>query len=131
MKWLLAALMTLTPGSPWLMKWAAVRKVRQHMGSDAPDTSAVDGAIRSSRRVYYFHAAYCGPCKTLLPFIDELRQAHPNLIKVDVEQYAALAQAFGVSATPSFIVVTENRVTEAKIGSPSKTWIRNTLEGNS
>ena len=41
MKWLLAVLMILTPGSPWLMKWAAVRKVRQHMGSDAPDTSAV------------------------------------------------------------------------------------------
>jgi thiol-disulfide isomerase/thioredoxin len=130
MKWLLALLMILTPGSPWFMKWAATRKVHQHVGSEAPDTSAVDGFVSASRRVYYFHAPYCGPCKAMMPFIDEVRQTHPNLIKVDVSQHAALAQAFGVSATPSFIVVTDNHVTEAKIGSPRKAWIRNMLGDN-
>lgn len=127
LKFLVIIPLMLTPGSPWIMKWLAQRQARKKLGRQTPDTSAVDNGDQSARKLYYFHAPFCGPCQAMMPMIDRLQQDFPNLIKIDTTQHEALAQAFGVSATPVFVVVTDNHVTEVKVGAQRESWIRSKL----
>lgn len=127
LKWLLILPLMLIPGSPWFMKWYAQHQAQKNVGRPAPDTSSVDGHNQMPRKLYYFHAPYCSPCQAMMPMIDKLRQDHPNLIKIDVTEHEALAQAFGVSATPVFIVVSDNQVSEVKVGAQRESWIRSKL----
>jgi len=59
--------------------------------------------------------------------IDRLKQDFPYLIKIDVTRHEALAQAFGVSATPVFIIVDDGLISEVKVGAVRETWLRNRL----
>jgi len=128
MKWIKLILIMMTPGAPWIMKWLATREAAQHLGKPVPDTSMVDGGSPANpTRVYYFHAPYCGPCQTMMPMIDALRTEYPNLIKVDVTDHPAVAQAFGVSATPAFIVIRQNAVSEVKMGTRNIAWLKQRL----
>lgn len=128
MKWIKLILLMITPGAPWIMKWLATREASQYLGKPVPDTSSVDGnSLPSSTRVYYFHAQYCGPCQTMMPMIDALRTEYQNLIKIDVTVHPDLARAFGVSATPAFIVTRNNAVSEVKMGTRNAAWLKQRL----
>jgi thioredoxin len=56
-----------------------------------------------------FYADWCGPCKQIAPMYEQLSQqlTRPNKIsftKIDVDQQAELASAYGVTAMPTFMV---------------------------
>jgi thiol-disulfide isomerase/thioredoxin len=108
-------------------QWSVLAQAKRCQGKPAPDTSTVDGGINADKRVYFFHAAHCGPCKAITPLVDRVRQEFPNLIKVDVAANLELAQAFGIAATPSFIVVCDGVVSEVKLGGVSASWLRERL----
>ncbi|MEJ2397276.1 MAG: thioredoxin family protein [Gammaproteobacteria bacterium] len=130
MKWLKLLViipLMLTPGSPWIMKWLAQYQSRKKLGRQAPDTSEVDGSTQAAHKLYYFHAPYCSPCQAMMPMIDSLKRDFPNLIKIDITQHESLAQAFGVSATPVFMVVDDGQINEVKVGSVRESWIRQRL----
>lgn len=110
-----------------LWQWHVLRQAKRCEGKPAPDTSSVDGEVKANKRVYFFHAAHCGPCKAITPLVDQVRQEFPNLIKVDVAANLELAQAFGIAATPSFIVVCDDVVSEVKLGGVSASWLRERL----
>jgi thioredoxin 1 len=54
-----------------------------------------------------FSAAWCGPCKVILPYIQELAKgdlsAHIAFCKVDVDDTPDVAEYCGVSAMPTFM----------------------------
>ena len=63
----------------------------------------------SSIVVADFYADWCGPCKQIAPMYEQLSQqlTRPNKIsftKINVDQQAELASAYGVSAMPTFMV---------------------------
>lgn len=112
-----------------LMQYLVARRARQIEGRSAPDTGALDGeAHGDSRRVYYFYSAHCGPCRASTPIVDRVRQAHRNLIKVDVARHVDLARAFGIAATPSFIAVEDGVITKVRLGGLSEAQILGLLE---
>lgn len=133
MKWLKLLILLplmMIPGSPWIMKWLAQYQSRKKLGRQAPDTREVNDGVSESHKLYYFHAPYCSPCQAMMPMIDSLRQEFPNLIKIDVTQHETLAQAFGVSATPVFMVVDDELINEVKVGAVRASWLRERLAGN-
>jgi len=53
-----------------------------------------------------FYAAWCGPCKTIAPILDDLAKEYDGQIyiyKVDTEAEQELAGAFGIRSIPSIL----------------------------
>mmetsp|Transcript_15266 Transcript_15266/g.46133 ORF Transcript_15266/g.46133 Transcript_15266/m.46133 type:complete len:122 (-) Transcript_15266:973-1338(-) len=53
-----------------------------------------------------FTAQWCGPCRTIGPYFDDLAPQFPNVkfIKVDVDKLEKVAQGAGITAMPTFHV---------------------------
>ncbi len=56
----------------------------------------------------------------MTPVVDQLRSSHRNLIKIDVAEALPLARAFGITATPSFVLVENGKIAQIKIGAMSE-----------
>lgn len=50
-------------------------------------------------------AQWCGPCKAIAPFVDELSRKYPlvNFVKVDVDEAEEVAKSLSVRAMPTFV----------------------------
>ncbi|OQE90379.1 hypothetical protein PENNAL_c0012G06192 [Penicillium nalgiovense] len=78
--------------------------------------------LGSSRLVVAdFHADWCGPCKAIAPAYNSLatQLSRPNAItftKINVDHQQELAQAYGVTAMPTFIVFKNGRVNQTVKG---------------
>ncbi|KAF2753144.1 thioredoxin-domain-containing protein [Pseudovirgaria hyperparasitica] len=64
-----------------------------------------------------FHATWCGPCKTIAPTFNQLAasETKPGRIifaKVDVDAQPGIAQKYGVSAMPTFLILKRSSVIE-------------------
>lgn len=59
----------------------------------------------------YFSAAWCGPCKTLSPIMNEV-SAQISVEKIDVDLDYETAQKYGVRNIPTVVLV--DGVTEVK-----------------
>ncbi|HTD94699.1 MAG TPA: thioredoxin [Chitinophagaceae bacterium] len=60
-----------------------------------------------------FHAEWCSPCKAMSPVVKEVAQAlqgKARVIKVDIDQSSAAAQAYQVQAVPTFIVFRNGKI---------------------
>ncbi|MCF8714407.1 thioredoxin [Joostella atrarenae] len=54
-----------------------------------------------------FYADWCGPCQTMMPVLDEVKQAmgnNINIIKVNVDKNQELAGRFQVRGVPTFMI---------------------------
>lgn len=69
-----------------------------------------------------FFATWCGPCKMLAPVLSELSDEHPELkiVKIDVDEDPALAQAFGVTSIPTLVAVKGGEVVATSVGYAEK-----------
>ena len=68
-------------------------------------TGEFNTAIAANKlTVVDFFAEWCGPCKNIAPFIDQLAAKYPHVafVKVDVDQQQDIAQQQGVKAMPTF-----------------------------
>lgn len=60
-----------------------------------------------SRKVYYFTAAWCKPCKTFGPIVESVREQLKKDItieKIDIEQNPYLVEEFGIASVPTVLV---------------------------
>eukprot|EP01119_Soliformovum_irregulare_P010512 TRINITY_DN2596_c0_g1_i1.p1 TRINITY_DN2596_c0_g1~~TRINITY_DN2596_c0_g1_i1.p1 ORF type:complete len:122 (+),score=36.60 TRINITY_DN2596_c0_g1_i1:49-366(+) len=68
--------------------------------------SRFDTAISSGSQlvVVDYYATWCGPCKRISPFLDQLSEKMTNVtfIKVDVDELEDVAKAQEISAMPTF-----------------------------
>lgn len=67
-----------------------------------------------------FWAEWCGPCKRLAPFLENLQADNPelNIVKVSVDECPALAQKYGVRSIPHLVVIKDGEVMRQFSGNP-------------
>ena len=115
-----------------LFQFFISHQAKRALGMHAPDTTAVDGAaFNMPRKVYYFYAKHCEHCRTMTPIVDQLRATYPNLIKINIDEFKAIAQTFKIVATPSLIVVEEGIIRKILLGSQSEKKLKAILEAAS
>ncbi|MDO5346659.1 MAG: thioredoxin [Lachnospiraceae bacterium] len=77
-----------------------------------------------------FYADWCGPCRMVSPFIDEIAEENPQYFvgKINVDQEPELAQTFGVSSIPMLVVMKHGKIVLQSSGAKSKAEILAMLE---
>jgi len=65
-----------------------------------------------------FHATWCGPCHAIAPKFESLSKEYQQVVfcKCDVDDASDVAQAYNVSAMPTFIFVKGDTVVETVRG---------------
>ncbi len=72
-----------------------------------------------------FWAPWCGPCRMVLPIVEELAQelTDVKVCKVNVDEEQELAARFRVMTIPTLIVFKEGKAVNTSIGAKSKAEI--------
>jgi len=110
-----------------LLQWVMYHQSKRNEGKIAPDTSEIDNLACHSLRIYYFYSSNCGPCRKMTPLVDQVREQHTNLIKVNISEHAQIARDFGVAGVPCFALVFDGRIAKVKLGRVSESWLMQSL----
>ncbi|MGB0932726.1 MAG: thioredoxin [Lishizhenia sp.] len=60
-----------------------------------------------------FHATWCGPCQTMHPVVDDLKNEFKEtlrIIKIDVDKNAALSSKYKVQSVPTFLLFKQGEI---------------------
>ena len=77
-----------------------------------------------------FWAPWCGPCRMVSPVVDEIANENPDIFvgKVNVDEEAELAQAFGVMSIPLLVVLKDGKIVNKSVGARPKQQILELLK---
>ena len=78
-----------------------------------------------------FWATWCGPCKMVLPIIDELGDdfaGRAKVGKINVDEQMELAQQFKVMTIPTIMIFKNGEVVDKSVGTKSKADFAQMLE---
>jgi len=69
-----------------------------------------------------FWAPWCGPCRMVVPIVDEIARENPDIKvgKVNVDEEIELAKQFKVMSIPSLFVLKDGEVVNKAVGARSK-----------
>ena len=74
-----------------------------------------------------FYADWCGPCRMLVPILDEISKDH-TVYKVNVDNESDLAQNYGIMSIPCMIVFQDGKEVNRLVGLHSKADILELLK---
>jgi len=78
-----------------------------------------DSTISNGIALVDFWAGWCGYCRMMKPVIEELARNYEGVIKVadvNVDSEAELAERFGVTTLPTFVVFNDGKEVDRKEG---------------
>lgn len=72
-----------------------------------------------------FWASWCGPCKMLMPVIEQLAEelTDVKVCKVNVDEQPALAGRFNIMSIPTLVVIKDGQTVNTSVGVQSKAAI--------
>jgi thioredoxin 1 len=99
------------------------------------DTSFEADVLRSPVPVVVdFWAEWCGPCKTIAPYLEELAADKSELLvvaKVNIDDNPLTPTKFGVRGIPTLMLFRNGEIAATKVGAMPKTklfeWVEESL----
>ena len=81
------------------------------------DTEQFDTEVLQSKEpvLVDFWATWCGPCQMLAPVLEEIAKDH-KVAKVDVDENAELAVAFGIESIPTVMAFQNGQLLGKSVG---------------
>ncbi len=70
-----------------------------------------------------FWAEWCGPCRTIAPFVDELATEYEGRVvvgKCDVDENDAVAIKYGIRNIPTLIFLKGGEIVDRQVGATTK-----------
>ena len=89
-----------------------------------------ESIVNSGKKVLLdFWAPWCGPCRMVLPIVEEIASERPDIVvgKVNVDEQPELASKFGVMSIPTLVVMEDGKILNQSVGAKSKNAILNML----
>jgi thioredoxin 1 len=80
-----------------------------------------------------FWASWCGPCKMIAPFIDELAKEYAGKMKIgkiDVDVNPKVATEYGIMSIPTIVFFKNGKVLNQLAGAVSKLDLKRNIENN-
>jgi len=77
-----------------------------------------------------FWATWCGPCKMIAPFIEQIAAERDDIIvgKIDVDQEMELAMQFRITSIPTLVLVKNGETAATMVGYRPKADILKLLD---
>ena len=75
-----------------------------------------------------FYADWCGPCKAMMPILEELKET--PILKVNVDEYSDLASSYGIMSIPTLILFKNGKEIDKKVGLINKSELEKWLKEN-
>ncbi|MBQ6874339.1 MAG: thioredoxin [Clostridia bacterium] len=69
-----------------------------------------------------FWAPWCGPCRMVVPIVEEIADERPDIKvgKVNVDKEAELASQFGIMSIPTLVVIENGKIVNQAMGAKPK-----------
>ena len=98
------------------------------------DESFDDDVINAAGPVLVdFWAEWCGPCRQIAPFLEELDSelnGRITVAKLNIDENPATPSRFGVRGIPTLIIFNKGEAVATKVGALPKTALTEWVQGN-
>ena len=103
--------------------------------SQTTDTAFEKDVLKASKPVLVdFWAEWCGPCKMIAPFLEDLANElgeQVEVIKVNIDENPLTPTKYGVRGIPTLMLFKNGQVAATKVGSLPKSklyeWVQSQL----
>ena len=89
--------------------------------------------IGSGKPVFVdFYAPWCGPCRTMMPMVDELKTKYHskiNIVKVNVDASKKLVKEMKIQGVPYFVLYNDGEAVYSKSGLTSRDELEKAFNG--
>jgi len=105
---------------------------RSRMSKAITDADFDSHVLKSDKPVLLdFWAPWCGPCKVMLPVMEELAKQYEGkveIVKMNVDENTEVPGKFNVMSIPTFIIFNKGEAVKSFVGVRSKEDIQKDLD---
>jgi thiol-disulfide isomerase/thioredoxin len=99
---------------------SAMQTVVSSAEREAPITKATQPAPVAGETVLLeFYAEWCGPCRSMMPIVDQLAEKGQSIRRVNIDEHGDLAKKYSVTSIPCFVMIVDGKEAGRVVGKAS------------